>query len=443
MTFTTKAQRDHDESRREYRISCHFVLPCARFVSLWCSCKSFPTLSPVRIVLGLAFPFVPVEWRVWVVVVAAITDMFDGLVARWLHAESDTGRLLDPVADKVFLLMLLGTLLAEGALHPLWFLGLALRDIVVLIGLIDTIARRQWAKGRMMRPSLLGKCTTAMQLAVLFVLVGWHECRCGSWRQRSSSARPRRSIMHAGPRSPPRMGSPIRGEASALPVTILTMIRLTREPIDYHALTESVREPHCGAVALFLGTVRDLTGELRYRLPRLRGLWPDGGEEARGDRGRGAASAGRSANLAMVHRLGRLEVGEVSVAVAVSCPHRGEAFDACRFAVDTLKELVPIWKKENAPDGAGNGCINPRSRGEHEQRPHHLSCPPRRDRMVAKWPPHRPHRPSPYRERRGRWPQARPAPRGDPLLRVSSPARSSVPAAPRSWRGSRRKSSPT
>ena len=50
-------------------------------------------------------------------------------------------------------------------------------------------------------------------------------------------------------------------------------------------------------------------------------------------------------------RLGRLEVGEVSVAVAVSCPHRGDAFEACRYAIDALKELVPIWKKENGPDG--------------------------------------------------------------------------------------------
>ncbi len=57
--------------------------------------------------------------------------------------------------------------------------------------------------------------------------------------------------------------------------------------------------------------------------------------------------------IAMIHRLGRLEVGEVSVAVAVSCPHRVEAFEACRYAIDTLKELVPIWKKENAPDGTG------------------------------------------------------------------------------------------
>ena len=130
------------------------------------------------------------------------------------------------------------------------------------------------------------------------------------------------------------------------------MVRLTRDAIDYHALTDAVRTPHCGAVVLFLGTVRDLTGDtvtvfLDYDAyapmaekklgeieAEVRRRWPVG-------------------DVAMVHRLGRLDVGEVSVAVAVSCPHRGDAFDAARFAIDTLKELVPIWKKENAPDGTG------------------------------------------------------------------------------------------
>jgi len=130
------------------------------------------------------------------------------------------------------------------------------------------------------------------------------------------------------------------------------MVRLTREPIDFHALTESVRDPHCGAVALFLGTVRDITGEqvtvcLDYDAygpmaekklaeieAQVRAKWP-------------------VAHVAMIHRLGRLAVGDISVAVAVSTPHRADAFDALRFAVDTLKELVPIWKKENAPDGTG------------------------------------------------------------------------------------------
>jgi cardiolipin synthase (CMP-forming) len=130
-------------------------------------------LSAARLVLGLAFPFVPADWRLAVVIVAALTDLLDGPAARWLHAESDTGRLLDPVADKVFVLVLAGTLLAEGTLHPLWALGVALRDVVVLIGLLYVIARRQWAVGRRLRPSSLGKCLTAVQFAVLLVLVAW------------------------------------------------------------------------------------------------------------------------------------------------------------------------------------------------------------------------------------------------------------------------------
>jgi molybdopterin synthase catalytic subunit len=56
--------------------------------------------------------------------------------------------------------------------------------------------------------------------------------------------------------------------------------------------------------------------------------------------------------VAIVHRLGRLEIGETSVFIAVSAPHRGAAFDACRFAIDTLKRTVPIWKKEFFADGA-------------------------------------------------------------------------------------------
>ena len=130
------------------------------------------------------------------------------------------------------------------------------------------------------------------------------------------------------------------------------MIRLTREPIDYHALTESVRDPHCGAVTLFLGTVRDLTGEqvtvyLDYE------AYAPMAEKKLAEIEAEVRRRWTVGNVALIHRLGRLAVGDVSVAVALSCPHRAEAFDALRFAVDTLKELVPIWKKENAPDGTG------------------------------------------------------------------------------------------
>jgi cardiolipin synthase (CMP-forming) len=130
-------------------------------------------LSASRILLGAAFPFVPVDWRLCLVLIAALSDALDGITARLLGVESDTGRLLDPVADKFFVLVLVGTLLLEGSLNPLWAVGLATRDIVVLAGLVYTIVRRRWSVGRRMRPSWLGKCTTAAQFAVLLALVAW------------------------------------------------------------------------------------------------------------------------------------------------------------------------------------------------------------------------------------------------------------------------------
>jgi len=130
------------------------------------------------------------------------------------------------------------------------------------------------------------------------------------------------------------------------------MLLLTREPIDYAELTEAVRSPHCGGVVLFLGTVRDLTGEevtvfLDYD------AYPPMAEKKMAEIATDVRSRWPVGGIAMVHRLGRLYVGDVSVAVAVSAPHRAEAFEACRFAIDRLKELVPIWKKDDAAGWIG------------------------------------------------------------------------------------------
>jgi molybdopterin synthase catalytic subunit len=128
------------------------------------------------------------------------------------------------------------------------------------------------------------------------------------------------------------------------------MFRLTREPIDSHTLTEQVRRPECGAVVTFLGTVRDLTGEkvttaLDYE------AYPGMAEKKLAEIEAETRARWPVGEIVLVHRLGHLEVGAVSVAVAVSCPHRHQAFEACRFAIDQLKEIVPIWKKENWADG--------------------------------------------------------------------------------------------
>ena len=134
------------------------------------------------------------------------------------------------------------------------------------------------------------------------------------------------------------------------------MVRLTPDPIDHAALTEAVRRPDCGAVVTFLGTVRDLTdGKVTVALDYE--AYPGMAEKMMAERQlavieREARERWPVGEIVLIHRLGRLEVGEVSVAVAVSCPHRAEAFAAGRHAIDLLKELVPIWKKENWADGS-------------------------------------------------------------------------------------------
>jgi molybdopterin synthase catalytic subunit len=128
------------------------------------------------------------------------------------------------------------------------------------------------------------------------------------------------------------------------------MIQLIREPIDCQALTEQVRRADCGAVVTFLGTVRDLTGD-RVTVALDYEAYPGMAEKKLTEIEEETRQRWPVGEIALVHRLGRLDVGEVSVAVAVSCPHRAQAFEACRHAIDRLKELVPIWKKENWADG--------------------------------------------------------------------------------------------
>src|SRR5438093_4877428 len=123
-----------------------------------------------------------------------------------------------------------------------------------------------------------------------------------------------------------------------------SMIQLTHEPIDYHTLSESVRSPHCGAVVTFLGTVRDLTGE-RVTTALDYEAYPGMAEKKLAEIEQEVRARWPVGEVALVHRLGHLDVGDVSVVVAVSCPHRGEAFAACQYAIDRLKEVVPIWKK--------------------------------------------------------------------------------------------------
>jgi len=131
--------------------------------------------------------------------------------------------------------------------------------------------------------------------------------------------------------------------------TISNVVTLTREPIDAAALQAT--SPGDGALCLFLGVVRNHNGGrpvvyLEYEayeemaLAQMEALE----EETR--------TRWPVTDVRIVHRLGRIEIGEASVAVAVASPHRAEAFEACRHAIDTLKRTAPIWKKEFYADGA-------------------------------------------------------------------------------------------
>ena len=128
------------------------------------------------------------------------------------------------------------------------------------------------------------------------------------------------------------------------------MHQLTTEPIDYYAVTEQVRRNDCGAVVTFLGTVREMT-DGRRTVALDYEAYPGMAEKKMAEIERETRQRWPVGEMVLVHRLGHLGLGEVSVAVAVSCPHRGQAFEACRYAIDRLKEVVPIWKKENWADG--------------------------------------------------------------------------------------------
>ncbi len=129
-------------------------------------------LSAARLPLAAAFPFLGPEGRFAVVAAAAVTDFLDGYLARRWGVNSTLGRLLDPVADKVFVLALVGVLLAEGALTPSWALAVALRDVVVLVGVAWVAWWGRWDEARGMKPTWPGKVATAAQFALFLVLAG-------------------------------------------------------------------------------------------------------------------------------------------------------------------------------------------------------------------------------------------------------------------------------
>jgi molybdopterin synthase catalytic subunit len=139
---------------------------------------------------------------------------------------------------------------------------------------------------------------------------------------------------------------PVSGGSHAVGV----LFEVTADPLDARRIEAAVSHKGAGAICTFTGIVRDNSRgrsvtHLEYEAYA---------EMARAEMQKIAGEIAErwpEARVAMAHRTGRLEIGEASVVVSVSCPHRAEAIDACKRGIDRLKESVPIWKKEHAADG--------------------------------------------------------------------------------------------
>lgn len=129
------------------------------------------------------------------------------------------------------------------------------------------------------------------------------------------------------------------------------MVRMQAGPIRVEELLEHVRSDGDGGIALFLGVVRNENAGRKVLYLEYEAYAPMAEAELAKIEQECIARFGIS-KIAIVHRTGRLEIGEASVAVAVASPHRAQALDACRHAIDTLKRTVPIWKKEHFEGGA-------------------------------------------------------------------------------------------
>ncbi len=144
------------------------------------------------------------------------------------------------------------------------------------------------------------------------------------------------------------------------------MIEIVRDAIDPGTLIQLVRSTTAGAVVLFLGTAREFTAGRRTESLDYEALEP----LARSEMQRLESAARQRwplAACAIVHRVGHLELGDISIGVAVSSAHRAEAFAAGQWLIDRLKETVPIWKRENWSDGLAE-WVHPTS-GELEKTP--------------------------------------------------------------------------
>ena len=126
--------------------------------------------------------------------------------------------------------------------------------------------------------------------------------------------------------------------------------QIVRKPIQVNKLTQQLGQGEDGAMVTFIGVVRNNTQGRSTMFLEYEGYEPMAIRKL-SEIGTIIHRQWQIGHIGIVHRLGRLEIGEVSVAIVITSPHRKVAFEVCQYAIDTLKKIVPIWKKEFFEDG--------------------------------------------------------------------------------------------
>jgi len=130
----------------------------------------------------------------------------------------------------------------------------------------------------------------------------------------------------------------------------MKMFKITSEPINNQDVIDSVVHHNAGAISVFIGTVREMTGQKQTKFLHYEAYVPMA-EKQLERIGTEIQEKWPSAITAITHRIGTLQISDIAVTIAVSTPHRNDAFEASRYAIERIKEIVPIWKKEHYTDG--------------------------------------------------------------------------------------------
>jgi molybdopterin synthase catalytic subunit len=130
-----------------------------------------------------------------------------------------------------------------------------------------------------------------------------------------------------------------------------TLVRIGEGPPSVDEALDAVADPAAGGTCVFIGTVRDRSNGVAAVTDLTYEAWDELAAARLGEIGDAIHERWDVCRVALLHATGRLDVGRVSVVVAVSAPHRAEAFEACRFGIEELKRDVPIWKKEALTTG--------------------------------------------------------------------------------------------